>query len=108
MHIKTGISRFHFACSCRRKQLTPSTAVVRAMSIGRADRVELILLIDTAGFSAKLNLAASQNRAVAAFNSFWGNLGHSRRAMVTPTVKPVITPKQLPTISVKGTGFCAL
>ena len=28
-------------------------------------------------------MAASQNRAVASFNSFWGNLGHSTRAIVT-------------------------
>ena len=108
MHIKTGTSRVHFACSCRRKPLTPSTAVVRAMSNGRADRVELRLHIDPAGFSAKADLAASQNRTAAAFNSFWGNLGHNTRAMTTPTVKPVITPKQLSTIAAKGTGFCVL
>jgi hypothetical protein len=45
--------------------------------------VELTLLIDNSEFPSKANMAASQNRAVASFNSFWGNLGHSTRAIVT-------------------------
>jgi len=61
------------------------------MSNGRVERVELILLTDASEFSPKANLATSQNRTVASFNSFWGNLGHSTRAIVTP----IVTPKAL-------------